>query len=99
MTQAQYFSYRDDWLFTEVMTEKVYFLETNYYVKAEQFKALLTRVQVGKPSQNDARHLMKLHHTFYKKDKEFKDKIKNHEKRCGFLLEDGMWPIRTKINL
>ena len=80
MTKAQYFSYRGDWLFTEVMCENVYFLTKNYRVKCEQFKGILERVRVGKPTRNDADHIMKLHHTFYRSDKRFKDKIENHKK-------------------
>jgi hypothetical protein len=64
MTRAQYFSYRGDWLFTEVMCQKVYFLTKNYRVKCERFKEVLERVRVGKPTRDDAHHIMKLHHTF-----------------------------------
>ena len=80
MTKAQYFSYRGDWLFTEVMCQNVYFLTKNYRVKCEQFKGILERVRVGKPTRDDADHIMKLHHTFYRSDKLFKDKIENHKK-------------------
>ena len=80
MTRAQYFSYRGDWLFTDVMCQRVYFLTKNYRVKCKQFKSLLERVRVGKPTRTDADHIMKLHHTFYRSDKKFKDTIENHEK-------------------
>ena len=80
MTRAQYFSYRGDWLFTEVMCQKVYFLTKNYRVKCERFKEVLERVRVGKPTRDDAHHIMKLHHTFYRNDKKFKERIENHKK-------------------
>ena len=80
MTAAQYFSYRGDWLFTEVMTENVYFLTKNYRVQSRKFKELLERVRIGEPTQEDAERIMKLHHTYYRTDKTFKDKIENHEK-------------------
>ena len=80
MTKAQYFSYRGDWLFTEVMCENVYFLTKNYRVKCKHFKEILERVRVGKPTRDDADHIMKLHHTFYRSDTKFKDKIENHRK-------------------
>lgn len=74
------FSYRGDWLFTKVMCENVYFLTKNYRVKCEQFKKLLERVRVGRPTDEDAHHMMKLHHHFYRLDAKFKDKIENHKK-------------------
>ena len=80
MTKAQYFSYRGDWLFTEVMCENVYFLTKNYRVKCKHFKEILERVRVGKPTRDDADHIMKLHRTFYRSDTKFKDKIENHRK-------------------
>lgn len=80
MTASQYFSYRGDWLFTEVMTEQVYFLTKNYRVQDKKFKQLLERVRTGQPTEQDAEHIMKLHSTFYKADKQFKDKIENHER-------------------
>jgi hypothetical protein len=44
------------------------------------FKGLLERVRVGRTTADDAEKMMKLHHVFYKVDKEFKDKVENHEK-------------------
>ena len=35
MTKAQLFAYFDDWIFIEIMTDKVYFLTNNYYVSCE----------------------------------------------------------------
>jgi len=78
--KAQYFSYRGDWLFTEVMTQNVYFLTKNYRVKCEKFKEILQRVRVGNPTQDDAKCIMKLHHTYYKHDETFKKEIENHDK-------------------
>ena len=49
MTRAQYFSYSGDWLSTEVMCRKVYFLTKTYRVKYEQFKNVIERVRVGMP--------------------------------------------------
>ena len=74
------FAYRGDWLFTEVMCENVYMLTKNYRVKCEKFKDLLERLRVGKPTNADAHHMMKLHHHFYRLDPKFKDKIENHKK-------------------
>ena len=45
MTPAQLFAYRGDWLFTEIMTDKVYFLTKNYGVQCKEFKALLECVR------------------------------------------------------
>ena len=80
MTLAQLFAYRGDWLFTEVMTENVYILTKNYRVCCKLFKRLLERVRKGNATREDAEKMMKLHHVFYKVDKDFKDNIENHEK-------------------
>jgi len=49
-------------------------------VRYKKFKALLERVRVGRTTSNDAEKMMKLHHVFYKVDKEFKEKMENHER-------------------
>ena len=80
MTLAQLFAYRGDWIFTEVMTENVYILTKNYRVRCKHFKRLLERVRKGNATREDAEKMMKLHHVFYKVDKDFKDNIENHGK-------------------
>ena len=80
MTQAQLFAYRGDWLFTEIMTDQVFILTKNYRVQCEEFKALLERVRVGRTTSDDAEKMMKLHQVFYRVDKEFKDRIENHDR-------------------
>ena len=80
MTEAQLFSYRGDWLFTDIMTDRVYFLSKNYRVACEKFKGILERVRKGRATSSDANKIMKLHHVFYKSDSTFKDEIENHEK-------------------
>jgi len=72
MTPAQLFAYRGDWLFTEIMTDKVYFLTKNYRVQCEEFKALLERVRKTQATQDDAAKLMKLHNVFYRNNADFK---------------------------
>ena len=80
MTEAQLFSYRGDWLFTDIMTDRVYFLSKDYPVACEKFKGILERVRKGCATSTDANKIMKLHHVFYKSDSTFKDEIENHEK-------------------
>ena len=80
MTEAQLFAYRGDWLFTEIMTDQVFFLTKNFRVRCERFNKLLERVRVGRTTEEDADKMMKLHHVFYRADKEFKQKIENHKK-------------------
>ena len=80
MTQAQLFAYRGDWLFTEIMTDQVYFLTTNYRVCCKQFRELLEHVRKARMTKDDADKMMKLHHVFYKVDTNFKDTIENHKK-------------------
>lgn len=88
MTASQYFSYRGDWLFTEVMTEQVYLLTKNYRVQDEKFKELLEHVRVGEPTKEDAEHIMKLHSVFYRADKQFKEKIENHKKTMWLFAKN-----------
>ena len=80
MSEAQLFAYRGDWLFTDIMTDQVFFLTKNFRDKCKIFKSLLERVRVGHTTEEDANKLMKLHHVFYRVDKEFKHKIENHKK-------------------
>ena len=80
MTEAQLFAYRGDWLFAEIMTDQVFFLTKNFRVQCNRFNKLLERVRVGRTTKEDADKMMKLHHVFYRIDKEFKQKIENHEK-------------------
>ena len=85
MTPAQLFAYRGDWLFTEIMTDKVYFLTKNYRVQCEEFKALLERVRKTRATQDDAAKLMKLHYVFYRNNADFKKTWKTTTRPCGFF--------------
>ena len=87
MTPAQLFAYRGDWLFTEIMTNKVYFLTKNYRVQCKEFKALLERVRKTRATHDDAAKLMKLHCVFYRNNADFKQNVGNHNKT--------MWPFQT----
>jgi DNA replication protein DnaC len=80
MSEAQLFAYRGDWLFTDIMTDQVFVLTKNYRVRCKIFKRLLERVRVGRTTEEDADKMMKLHHVFYRVDKEFKHTVENHEK-------------------
>jgi len=80
MSPDQLLKYHGSYLFTEVMTEHVFFLTKNYRVKCKRFKKLLHRVRLGQPTQADALNIMKMHLTYYESDQKFMDFIKNHEK-------------------
>ena len=97
--KAQYFSYRGDWLFTEIMTQNVYFLTKNYRVKCERFKDILQRVRVGSATTGDAHQIMKLHHTFYKNDKEFKNVIENHDKTMWLYSKNAQVSDKNRNKL
>ena len=62
------------------MTDQIFFITKVFRVQCKKFKALLQRDRVGHTADDDAENMMKLHHTFYRVDKEFKDKIENHER-------------------
>ncbi len=69
------------------MMDQVFFLTKNYPVQCKKFNALLEHVRVGCTTSDDAEKMMKLHHVFYKVDKEFKEKIENHKKNNVAYLQ------------
>ena len=87
MTPAQLFAYRGDWLFTEIMTDKVYFLTKNYRVQCKGFNALLERVRKTHATQDDAAKLMKLHYVFYRNNAKFKQNVENHDKTMWIFFK------------
>ena len=89
MTEAQLFLYCGDWLFTEIMMDQVFFLTKNYRGRCKKFKALSERVRVGHTTADDAEKMMKLHHVFYKVDKEFKGKIEKHKRTIWLFLNNN----------
>ena len=95
MTPAQLFAYRGDWLFTEIMTDKVYFLTKNYRVQCEEFKALLERVRKTRATQDDAAKLMKLHYVFYRNNADFKQNVENHDKTMWLFSNNA--DVREKM--
>ena len=80
MSPDQLLKYHGSYLFTEVMTEHVFFLTKNYRVKCKRFKKLLHRVRLGQPTEADALNIMKLHLAYYESDQKFMDFIENHNK-------------------
>ncbi len=68
MSEAQLFPYHGEWLFTEIMTDQVFFLTKNYRVWSKKIKRLLEHVRVGRTTPDDAEKMMKIHHIFYKVD-------------------------------
>ncbi len=94
MTEAQLFAYQGDWLFTEVMTDQVYFLTKNYRVQCQIFKALLARVRKGDTTHDDATRLMKLHTVFHRNNSTFKQEVEGHD-RTMFLFSNNI-DVRKK---
>ena len=39
---------------------------------------------MGGATENDAKNMLKLHHTFYKMDKKFKESIEDDKKQFGY---------------
>ena len=50
-------------------------------------------------TDDDAENMMKLHHTFYRVDEEFKDKIENHERTMWLLSKNNDVRKKMQINL
>ena len=85
MSEAQLFAYQGDWLFTDIMTDQVFFLTKNFCVWCKHFDNPLERVKAGCTTEENADKMMKLHHVSCRVNKEFKQKIENHKKKqCGY---------------
>ena len=90
MTSAQLLAYRGGVLFTEVMTQDVYFLTKNYRVSCKKFRNLLGRVRKGRPSNEDAQQIMNLHLHFYENsDPDFVATIENDEKTMWLFTNNA----------
>jgi hypothetical protein len=61
MTPSQLICQRGNYLFTHVMSEKVFTLDINYRVKCKKFRDLLGRLRVGEPTHQDVETLSNLH--------------------------------------
>ena len=99
MSEAQLFACQGDWLFTDIMTDQVFFLTQNFRVRCKIFKHLLERVRVGSATEEDADIMMKLHHVFYRVDTEFKHKVENHKKTMWLFSNNNDVRKKTWINL
>ena len=60
---------RGDDLFIDEMTQHVFHLTKNYRVEDEKFRALLSNLQTGEVTENDAKNLISLHFFHYSKEK------------------------------
>ena len=89
MTSSQLLAYGGQVLFTEGMTESVYCLTKNYRVACKQFKDLLGRVRIGKPSNDDAKKIMNLHMHHYRADKDFVNLVENGEKTMWLFTNNA----------
>ena len=96
MTQTQLFAYHGDWLFTEVITDRVYSLTKNFRVQCEKFKSLLERVRKNRTTEEDAEKSMKLHYGFYRHNEYFKQNIEHHKKTMW--LFSGNANVRRKMS-
>jgi len=89
MSKSQLLAFRGGLLFTEVMTENVYFLTKNYRVKCRKFRKLLERVRKGRPSDEDAERIMNLHlHHYDDHDKDFVTSIETHPKTMWLFTKN-----------
>lgn len=76
-TPSQLLTYQGTHLFVNVMTQSVFMLHENYRVKCPKFRNLLARLRIGKPTDYDAREIMKLHINNYEGDHNFMNSIQN----------------------
>lgn len=89
MSSSQLLAYKGGILFTEVMTENVYFLTKNYRVACKKFKDILSRVRVGRPNLGDAQRIMDLHMHHYASDKEFVKSVEDGEKTMWLFTNNA----------
>jgi hypothetical protein len=71
------------YLFTQIMSEKVFALDKNYRVKNNEFCNLLGRLRIGEPIRKDAEKCSNLHLIYY--DEGFKSYLEINNKPCGCL--------------
>jgi hypothetical protein len=67
-----------NYLFTHIMSETVFTLDINYRVKCKKFCNLLGRLQLGKPTPEDAENLSNLQVAY--NDEDFMDYLANNNK-------------------
>ncbi len=89
MSSSQLLAYKGGILFTEVMTENVYFLTKNYRVDCKKFKDILSRVRVGRPNLGDAKRIMDLNMHHYASDKEFVKSVEDGEKTMWLFTNNA----------
>ena len=89
MADTLLFTYREDWLFTEVMTSQVYFLTKHYRLQGKKFRNLLERGRKFRVSVEDTEMVMKLHHVFYRSDSTFKKIIEDHKKTIWLFTNNN----------
>jgi hypothetical protein len=80
-TSAQLLSQWGTYLFTQIMTESVFYLHKNYRVKSKEFQNLLSRLRIGESTAEDAQRITDLHLIFYKQDNTFMTNLKHDPKR------------------
>jgi hypothetical protein len=97
-TAAQLLCQRGTYLFTNIMTESVFFLNKNYRVKSEEFRELLARLRVGESTANDAKWITDLHLSYYKGNSSFMNDLK-HDPKTMWLYPKNEDKDKTNMDM
>ena len=86
------------YLFTNIMTESVFFLNKNYRVKSEEFRELLARLRVGESTAEDAKRVTDLHLSYYEGDSSFMNDLK-HDPKTMWLYAKNEDKDKTNVDM
>ncbi len=97
-TSAQLLSQWGTYLFTQIMTESVFYLHKNYRVKSKEFQNLLSRLHIGESTAEDAQRITDLHLIFYEQDNTFMTNLK-HDPKTMWLYARNKDKDKTNLDM
>jgi hypothetical protein len=97
-TSAQLLSQWGTYLFTQMMTELVFYLHKNYRVKSKEFRNLLSRLRVGESTAENAQRITNLHLFFFGQDNIFMTNLK-HDPKTMWLYARNEDKDKTNLDM
>jgi hypothetical protein len=93
-SSSQILCQRGTYLFTRIMSETVFALDTNYRVKNNESHDLLGRLRIGEPIRQDAEKLSNLHLIYY--DEGFKSYLENNNKTMWLFAKNANKDLKNQ---
>jgi hypothetical protein len=87
LTSTQLLCQCGTYIFTQIMSEKVFALDKNFRKKNNEFHDLLGRLRIGEPMRKDAEKLSNLHLIY--SDEGFKSYLENNEKTMWLIAKNA----------